>query len=328
MRKLRVWVLCWVLAPVVVCGQNLVPNGSFEDYAQCPSNFSQIERAVGWMPFRVTPDYYNACSPNDSAGVPLNVLGYQAAATGQGYAGIWCYFDLAPPNGREYMGIALNQPLVIGQPIYLSFKTVFASSGLPMFYLPQFNCSGIGMRFSMEPYLQGLGWPVPNNAALHLDQLIADSVGWTTVTGLYTPDSAYEYLVVGNFFDDQSIVVDQFDPGGNIDGAYFYVDDVCVTYDPLGCVFAQGIQDHLGLDMSVAPNPFVDEFTLTVGSAGEGSLEVVLVDVLGRAIEMPGPYRSGEPVPTPDDLPDGTYLLRAQRDGALLGSCRIVHRSP
>ncbi|HYV90843.1 MAG TPA: hypothetical protein VE978_03635 [Chitinophagales bacterium] len=37
-------------------GQNLVGNGSFEDYSSCPTLVGQNTNAIGWMSFRQSPD--------------------------------------------------------------------------------------------------------------------------------------------------------------------------------------------------------------------------------------------------------------------------------
>lgn len=54
------------VVPMVIAfsvgAQNLVPNGDFEDYTQCPDYVSQIDRAVGWFrPTEGTSDYLHAC---------------------------------------------------------------------------------------------------------------------------------------------------------------------------------------------------------------------------------------------------------------------------
>lgn len=305
--------------------QNLVPNGSFEEYTECPSNFSHIERAIGWMPFRVTPDYYNVCSPNDSAGVPLNILGYQTAATGAAYAGIWCYFDKSPANAREYIGIQLSEPLTPGMLYHLSFKTVFASSGSQEGYLPQFNCSGIGLRFASAPFFEGLGWPVPNQAAIHLDHLITDSVSWTTVLGTYVPDSAYAYLVVGNFFDDQSILVDQFDPDGNIDGAYFYVDDVCVSHDSAFCTDQAGVNGTERRDPLIFPNPVAERLHIVLPSSSK-SMSISIHDIAGRVMgKHQNAASSRERILDVSDLPEGVYVLHLTDGTNSFAPVRFVH---
>ena len=62
-------------------GQNLVPNGSFEEYGECPNNGAQIDRAIGWSAFRRSPDYFNSCDEGSVASVPFNFIGEQFAAS-------------------------------------------------------------------------------------------------------------------------------------------------------------------------------------------------------------------------------------------------------
>ena len=42
--------------------QNLVPNGDFEYYSNCPTNLSQTANCTGWAFFtNGTSDYFNSC---------------------------------------------------------------------------------------------------------------------------------------------------------------------------------------------------------------------------------------------------------------------------
>ena len=81
-------------------GQNLVPNGSFEEYTSCPELISSVF-LTGWTNLHTTSaDYFNACNLNGVADVPLNQFGYQYASDGQAYVG------LATTGGGGFHGIA------------------------------------------------------------------------------------------------------------------------------------------------------------------------------------------------------------------------------
>ena len=87
---------------------NLVPNNSFEVIDSCPSTVSQLRFAQPWFsPSLGTPDVYNACS--GLLGVPDNLLGYENARTGIGYAGIGIHGNIG--TNREYIAVKLNEPL-------------------------------------------------------------------------------------------------------------------------------------------------------------------------------------------------------------------------
>ncbi|MBX2948191.1 MAG: hypothetical protein KF704_02840 [Crocinitomicaceae bacterium] len=90
-------------------GQNLVYNGSFEEYSECPvsaeMNNGQFERARGWwIPTLASPDYYHRCN-NDNNGawnsvwIPNNFWGHQETFYGDGYAG---FIPVMDGSGLEY----------------------------------------------------------------------------------------------------------------------------------------------------------------------------------------------------------------------------------
>lgn len=112
-----------LVAKVPLCAgaQNLVPNGSFEEYTQCPPTNGYIEYATGWVNYRQSPDFYHTCNTGVLAGVPLNSCGYQYPSQGQGYAGVITY-DASNQLVREFLGIELQSPLLPGVPIYLPSK--------------------------------------------------------------------------------------------------------------------------------------------------------------------------------------------------------------
>jgi len=57
-----------------------------------------------------------------------------------------------------------------------------------------------------------------------------DTINWTKIFGSFVADSAYNYIMIGNFFDDVSTTV--FNQGIG-PSAYYYVDEVCVSTDSL-----------------------------------------------------------------------------------------------
>lgn len=75
--------------------QNLVPNSGFETFTSCPIGPGEITNVTGWSnPDTATADYFNQCNagvfPFPSLSVPSNIMGYQQARSGSGYAGIIC----------------------------------------------------------------------------------------------------------------------------------------------------------------------------------------------------------------------------------------------
>jgi hypothetical protein len=102
-----------------------VPNWSFEDTLSCPDNLGQVDKAIGWSSYRVSPDYFNACADTispwgGSVTVPKNYFDFQYPKSGNAYVGLYT-LSLGGGNVREMIGIQLSQPLTIGQEYFASF---------------------------------------------------------------------------------------------------------------------------------------------------------------------------------------------------------------
>ena len=97
--------LCLLLLIVFAktcCSQNLIPNGSFEQYTSCPTQASEIDSVLYWMtPSWGTPDYFNLCG-NTAYSTPENFAGNQQPYDGVAYAGIFLFYFYGN-NYREYI---------------------------------------------------------------------------------------------------------------------------------------------------------------------------------------------------------------------------------
>lgn len=197
---------------------NLVPNWSFEDTVACPVN-GRLYNCKYWVNCGQTPDYNHSCAPQGNAfGVPFNTVGYQPAATGNAYCDLWTYSTTQ--LFREFIGVSLIQPMVVGKNYFVSFKCSPASpySG----YGLQSNKQGIKFSTVVFDSLQNV--PINNFAHIYTDNIVTDTVNWTTVSGSFIADSAYTFLSVGNFFDDAN--TDTLIPFSNWAFAVYYIDDV------------------------------------------------------------------------------------------------------
>jgi hypothetical protein len=95
-------------------GQNLVLNGSFEQFNTCPDQLpSNMSACYSWQnPNISSPDYFHACAPLGSGfSTPYNAVGWQQAKDSAAYVGIFC-FDKNNPDTREYVTGQLTSPLV------------------------------------------------------------------------------------------------------------------------------------------------------------------------------------------------------------------------
>lgn len=326
-------VVAGIIAAVVprphASAQNLVPNGSFEEYSFCPTVLGQIERASGWFyPFSCSPDYFNYCSqPGDQSDVPLNAAGFQEPFSGSGYAGLITYLSpqVAPESNfrKEVMAIQLNSPLIPGILTSLSFAVSPTGDGNQMGNRARLTCQGVGLRFTTSAVYNPFDG-LPNQAALHLDVVPWDTLEWTIVAGTFVPDSAYEYLMVGNFFDDSLLTPQLLYSAHDVDVAYVFLDDVCVSQS--GSCDGVGLSEYNDTSMPLVayPNPCDGFLTLDFGiSLFNKSLRVY--DMRGNqvfSLELTASVTEARI--DMSDLPTGVYDVRCFSQGTVT-HVAIIH---
>jgi hypothetical protein len=248
--------------PKVYAQQNLVPNPSFEIYSACPDginsgNPDQILKASGWQSTLVTPDYFHVCAPQSSmVSIPNNFAGSQFARSGNGYCGLHCYSPSILT--REAISAQLLSPLTIGQKYFLTLHLCHANNN-------PYSCFGInkiGVLFSTIQYSTSAPPPINNFAHLYDTTIVTDSINWTKISGSFIADSMYQYINLGNFFDDSNTDTANV-CGISNGGSYYYIDDLCVSSDSLTCQTV-GIGELSDQELTFFPNPFIQSITLTL----------------------------------------------------------------
>ncbi len=244
--------------------QNLVPNGSFEDTAYCVTGAGEMPAALGWDSYLESPDYFNPCTIDPSVSVPNNWGGYQQPFTGNAYCALGTYSSyFGQVNGREFIGRNLSSSLTIGTKYYVSFKVSLSISAAIWS-----NCAtnNLGASFSTIPY-QWVTNPasVTNNAKVFSTTIIIDTLGWTTITGSFIADSAYQYIMLGNLFNDANTDTLIIDGTSTNCFAYYFIDDVCVSTDSLGCNLSVDITESSKDKLSylIYPNPVRDYINIS-----------------------------------------------------------------
>jgi OOP family OmpA-OmpF porin len=236
--------------------QNLVPNPSFEEYNECPNGLDQVSRATGWFSARETPEYFNSCTSNPLIDVPYgSAFGYQFPATGNGYSGFQAFVET---NFREAIGCTLIQQLTAGTDYYVTVKFSCAFGGSSF---ARCAINNIGLKFSTNLYNISNPVPIDNFSHFYSDTIISDTAGWVEIKGIFNADSAYNYLYVGNFFDDSNSDTLWLAPNNGC-RSFYYVDDVCVSEDSSKCDFVNSIKEIQTSDINVYPNPFQSSINL------------------------------------------------------------------
>jgi hypothetical protein len=279
------------------CAQNLVPNPGFESYDTCPSQMGKIQYALNWMSFTKSPDYFNDCSNNLGT---HNPEGFQPAFEGQAYAGELMCGPLSALNAREYFASKLDTRLVIGQKYYVSFRIALSDE------VGGHNCAcnGMGVRFTTfsinDP--EGSTALINNSPQVYSSSIIDDSINWTLIKGSFVADSAYEYVCLGNFFDDSHTDTLHCVPGG----AYYYFDLICVSSDSLSCGLdrVNNLEDN---HLIIFPNP-ANTF-LTIAGLLKTPSDIQIIDILGR-ISNVKIISSNNILINIIDFSDGFYFLK------------------
>lgn len=269
MKKIWIMFLLNMLNTMLKAQINLVPNPSFEDTMSCPFGISQIDKAMGWSSYKLTPDYLNSCT-NSQVGVPFNLFGYQYARTGSAYAGLYS-FSRFTSSYREIIGIQLLHPLTIGHSYYVAF---FVSRGFNSDPGININIATnkLGARFSTVSYSYLNAVSVDNFAQVYTNSVISDTLNWIEISGFFIADSAYQYLSIGNFFTDSATTRVRLDPNAAL--AYYYIDDILVTDSTATNI----IENYLSGSINVYPNLFQDELIIE----GSNIKSISIYDAGGR----------------------------------------------
>jgi hypothetical protein len=200
--------------------QNLVLNGSFEQYTNCPTGLAQVNfHCYGWRTYTgATPDYHRVCGATPVS-VPNNFAGYQAAAQGQAYVGLLNYYI---PIHQEYVtdsmiALTAGGTYEVSMSVSLSDSSTYASSGLGVWFykdgpifMNQYNVLAVTPHVSFDSY-----------------GLITSKTSWTRVSGVFTADSAYGNIVIGGF-TNHSTQTRASAGQGYTDFSYYYIDSVYV----------------------------------------------------------------------------------------------------
>jgi gliding motility-associated-like protein len=206
--------------------QNLVYNGSFEEYTECPTsnelNNGQFERVVGWFrPTDCTPDYFNQCN-NTVVSVPNNFWGNQEAFNGVSYVGfIPAAFFSSSTLGGEYFRTQLSTTL---KPCFEYRFRMFVS-------LANYSTHGIkniGAYFSVENDFQNECHILNKNPQIKYNgSPIVDTINWTLIEGTFIAEGFEQYLTIGYFeldITDDTLFVQEM--GSFYLHPYYYVDSV------------------------------------------------------------------------------------------------------
>jgi len=223
--KLLFIILFWILSISDGFSQNLVYNGSFEDYSSCPDNFGQLSKAKYWFSANWggsgSSEYFNACSNPSTVGVPDNGFTYQYARTGNGYVGTGCFVYYE--DYREYIEGTLKHPLVQGESYCVSF---YVNLSNPFSY---YGIDALGLYFTNDSLITDSSgvYDVKPQIANDSLNIITDTLNWVKISGTFIAAGGERFFTFGNFKTNSQ--TNYINLNGIADGvAYYLLDDVAV----------------------------------------------------------------------------------------------------
>lgn len=262
LKTYRLILACMFLFKNILFSQNLLQNGSFENYTT-PVNCSggsggfdnhsvfPVNHVVdNWYPLN-SPDYFSSlCSGSNNDGAPLNAIGYSQAKQGSNYTGAILF--TANYETKEYMYQQLSTPLQGGKIYCLSF---FVSRADRVTHAIQ----SIGAYFSNNVQsAAALGYINVMPQIVNQTGFITDTTNWVEIQGCYTANGGEQYITIGNFNSNantDTLFVGSNDPNPGADRyAYYYIDDITLIDQTTVGVNEQNMFNAI----VVSPNPAKD----------------------------------------------------------------------
>jgi hypothetical protein len=154
---------------------------------------------------------------------------------------------------------------------------------------------------------------LPNINFSHVNEtsVISEYENWIRISGSFIADSAYTYVVLGNFYDD--IYTDTLNLPFSIvsQRAYSCIDDVCVSLDSLYAQTWVGISEneYPKNNISIYPNPAREHLNI---SSGLPINKIILYDCQGRIAKEIIPLNQNQIQIDIQKLGSGLYFLESE----------------
>ncbi len=308
--KNAITIFLWLISEICHA-QNLVPNGDFENYFDCPISYSQIELVKPWMtPSLGSPDYFNKCSRFSLTGVPKNNWGFQNAHSGNGYCGILLYY-LTESDVREYIEVPLSSPLQLD---YCYHFEMYVNLGNACRYTT--NDIQVYLSNQKIEFVQNYHC-IPKPFQISSNGHNFDSLTWTLVSGDFKSAGGESFLTIGNFKYDFSTNIVLLSNSSIQQSSYVYIDDVSLIQIPCEVIVNNINKENI---IFLYPNPFSNE--LLVKSNDFEQKKVILFDVTSRKLIQQN-FTNSVSLNT-EYLSPGIYFYEVRNKNGLIKNGKVV----
>ncbi|QQS73948.1 MAG: OmpA family protein [Flavobacteriales bacterium] len=289
MNRLVLFPLALLLAPVLSAQNifqralnndtmpNLVTNPGFEEVKKIPCTWTQDASKFnndvmnGWnSPTETTPDLFSTRAHSDCWSNPAKrTQGKTSPHGGENMVGIKTWGKGNTPTfWHEYLQTTLPEPLKAGERYIVEC------------WVQRANFSGeasnnIGMRLSALPVKTRDNLPLYFTPQVNADEIL-DAKGWRKVSGVIEANGDERYLMIGNFYSDETTLHKQQPQGER--GAYYFIDDVNLRVAPPGTALTPRPKE------SMPPQPKV----IVADHASTKDVELAMVEPpsVGKSIRL------------------------------------------
>lgn len=314
-----------LFAWAAVAQQNLIYNGSFEEYSSCPTTNNtyngEFEKATGWWSpsYFSTPDYFNACANGGvgsfDVGVPNNFWGYQYAYHGDGFVNLSVGFWT--PEGSWVEGEFMQTRVI---------ETLQPCNKYTIcFYISLANFSSHNIQFIDVGFSEDSSFycdEIETNCALSpiIDEFISipvltgiDTVEWSKVTMEFSVNQMTNFITIGCFdhnLNDTVYIQEPMPPWNSYNYTTYYIDSISI--------FKSGTIEDCSSNIFI-PNIFTpnkDGINDYVDFKNFDQVEILnrwgaTVLVMGKQSNFEWHGKNFRE----EDLPDGVYFYIAEKAG-------------
>lgn len=282
------------LITLTLLSQNLIPNPGFEDNYFPPERHGQWCAAKHWwnlngdcdtFPGFGSPDYFHT-EGGPEVKFPKNPFGYMEPFKGDAIMGITTYSSVLY-NFREYLFTKLKEPIQIDDEVTISF---YYFNPKPIIPMSADDCSvwtgsgnnNFGFHFTRDSIFQEGRGPLRIEPTVKIEEVLY-AKQWEKHEISFTAIDSYYYVAIGNFHNDQSTEVIEFEETIAPE-SYYLLDEICIVKNGGTCDIVNSEKVDVQNSFNIYPNPFKDFITIQSNFRDIRKYKFSMFDIKGHQI--------------------------------------------
>ncbi len=206
---------------------NLVPNGSFENYEGSLRRYEQFDLVKDWTNSNSNvSDLFATNTKSRYVAIPKNMFGSEDPADGENYAGIVAY-SYRGKKGRTYISAQLKEKMKENNLYCIRFKASLAERS-------RYASNNLGAVISKSKVSEKTEGTITRSDAVlsEKNEVVATTDGWWDFCKRYAAKGNEQYITIGNFASDGNTsnetleLPSEYAEDGPEIAAYYYIDAV------------------------------------------------------------------------------------------------------